>query len=86
MNLKDIKPEEFTNAIALVHDQPEKFLYLQTKAVAEVPLIKHLMGVYSHAVESKAPKLSVEMDKAALSILTALYLLEKNAEASESQG
>ena len=85
MNLKEIKPEEFASAIALINDQPERFQNLQTEAVAEVPLIKYLMGVYSHAVESKAPSPAVEGNKATLSILTALYLLEQNAENLETR-
>ena len=80
MNLKDIKPEEFTSAFAMMNNEPERFQYLQTEAVAEVPLIEYFMKVYMHDVESKAPKLSVETDKFTLSLLTALYLLKKNAE------
>ena len=85
MNLKDIKPEEFVGAVALIDDEPEKFLCFQTEAVAEVPLIEYFMDVYMHSVESKAPKLQTEASKSTLSILTALYLLEKNAKNPETQ-
>ena len=80
MKLKDIKPEEFAAAIALIDDEPEKFLCFQTQAVVEVPLIKYLMDVYMHTVESKVP---TEASKAALSMVTALYLLEQKAENPE---
>ena len=86
MNLKDIKPEEFVSAIAMVNDEPERFQNLQAEAMAEVPLIEYLMKVYMHDVESKTPKFSTNASKAALSIVTALYLLEKNAENPETQG
>ncbi len=80
MNLKEIKPEEFASAIALINDEPERFQNLQTEAVEEIPVIKYVMEVYSHAVEGKAPSSAIEGNKATLSILTALYLLEKNTE------
>jgi len=86
MQLSDIKFEDFAEIIGMIDDQPGECQQFYLEAMAEVPLIERLMSVYNHAAENDAPEIMLKTNKTNISTLTALYLLEKKAEAAEAQG
>jgi hypothetical protein len=86
MKLGDIKFEDFAEIIGMIDDQPGECQQFYLEAMAEVPLIERLMDVYNHAAENGAPEIMLKTNKTIISTLTALFLLEKKAEASETEG
>lgn len=66
MQLSDINFEEFAEIIGMLDDQPGECQQFYLEAIAEVPLIKHLMGVYSHAAENNADTIMLKTNKTAL--------------------